>query len=113
MASVFLRLLWLAVAFGGLCGWKFVLDGPTHRTRENLEKQYQVVESYRLTYGKLPSPDEYLAYKKMLIPDLATRHRMSTDGWGRRHVDLSSRPDTRSCARSGRTESMTAEASTT
>jgi len=83
MASVFLRLLWLAVAFGGLCGWKFVLDGPTHRTRENLEKQYQVVESYRLTYGKLPSPNEYIAYKEILIPDLLTRHRMSTDGWGR------------------------------
>jgi hypothetical protein len=83
MASMLLRFFCLAVALGGLCGWKYTLDGPTHRTRENLEKQYQLVESYRLTYGKLPSPREFLAYKETLIPDLVTRHRMSIDGWGR------------------------------
>ena len=70
------------VALCATCTFKFTIDGPTRRTRQNLEREYQVVESYGQTYGRLPSPTEFLEYKEKLIPDFMTRYEMATDGWG-------------------------------
>jgi len=73
----------LTAALCGLCTLNFTIDGPMRRTRENLERLHQVVETYRQTYGRLPTATEFMVFKKMLIPDLATRYAMATDGWGR------------------------------
>ena len=65
------------------CSLKFTIDGPLRRTRENLERMHQVVESYRQAYGRLPSPMEFMEYRQTLIPNAVTRYAMATDGWGR------------------------------
>ena len=51
--------------------------------REKLERQHQIVESYRLTYGRLPNPKELFAYRAIVIPDKAERFKLQVDGWGR------------------------------
>ena len=73
----------LSVLLCATCSLNFTIDGPVRRTRENLELQHKVVESYRRAYGRLPSPTEYIEYESRLIPSFATRYKMATDGWGR------------------------------
>ena len=73
----------LSVALCGLCTLNFTIDGPVRRTRENLERLHQVVESYRQTYGRLPTPTEFMEFRKTLVADPATRYALATDGWGR------------------------------
>lgn len=91
--SVWLRVALVAVALGGLSGWKLLLDGPTQRTRAILGVHYKVIETYRRIHGRLPTPKEGVKFMAMMFHDSDWSAELTVDGWGR-SIMLCRRGDT-------------------